>query len=327
MIRACVVTCVFVSYGLALSSQGAETGYASFPLQAKKILFLGDSITHAGQYIARIETQLRIKQVDPLPEIINLGLGSETCSGLSEPDHPFPRPDVHERLDRALAKIQPDVVVVCYGRNDGIYHPFSEERFQAYRDGIDRLIEKVHASGAKLILMTPPPFDPRPLRDTGKLKPAGEEKYAYFAMYENYDDVLARYGEWIIEQHPRVAMVIDLYTPLSVYAAERRKKSPDFTLSPDGIHPNERGHRLISDIILRAWGVMPIREPDEKLIGLVQQRMAIRHASWLSEVGHQRPGIPPGLPLDEAQSRVAELDRSIRARLEKPSPKPGNGKE
>ena len=32
-------------------------------------------------------------------DIVNLGLGSETVSGLSEPDHPYPRPDLHERID------------------------------------------------------------------------------------------------------------------------------------------------------------------------------------------------------------------------------------
>ncbi len=117
-----------------------------FPLSAKRILFLGDSITHAGGYVAWIETQLRLQGVKPMPEIINLGLSSETLSGLSEAGHPFPRPDVHERLDRALAKIKPDVVVACYGMNDGIYHPFSEERFRAYQEGVKRLIQKVHAS-------------------------------------------------------------------------------------------------------------------------------------------------------------------------------------
>ena len=74
------------------------------PLSAKRILFLGDSITHAGGYISLIEAQLIANGVASRPEMINLGLPSETCSGLSEPDHPFPRPDVHERLDRALAK-------------------------------------------------------------------------------------------------------------------------------------------------------------------------------------------------------------------------------
>ncbi|MCA9095726.1 MAG: hypothetical protein KDA68_19740, partial [Planctomycetaceae bacterium] len=112
-----------------------------FPLNAKRILFLGDSNTHAGAFVAYIEAQLRTNGISPLPELINAGLSSETCSGLTEPDHPFPRPDVHERLDRALAKAKPDVVVACYGMNDGIYYPFGEDRFKTYQSGTRKLID------------------------------------------------------------------------------------------------------------------------------------------------------------------------------------------
>lgn len=147
-----------------------------FPKDAKRIVFLGDSITHAGHYIALVEAQLISATGNQSPELINLGLPSETCNGMSEPEHPFPRPNVHERLDRALAKLNPDVVVACYGMNDGIYHPPSDKHFDAYSDGINKMIEKVHASGAKLILMTPPAFDALPLKKKGKLLPLGEKK-------------------------------------------------------------------------------------------------------------------------------------------------------
>jgi len=279
----------------------------AFPLEAKRILFLGDSITHAGHYVTWIETQLRLQGVDPLPEMINIGLASETCSGLSEPDHPFPRPDVHERLDRALTKIEPDVVVACYGMNDGIYYPPAKGRFEAYKRGVDRLGEKVHAAGARLILLTPPPFDPVPLRGKGKLKPAGEEEYAYFAMYEDYDDVLKQYAEWILQQKDRVEMVVDVRTPLVERAAEQRRKAPKFTFSPDGIHPNKQGHRLIGEAILRAWGIPSTVEPDEELLKLAAQRQRLLHDAWLSEVGHKRPGIKSGLPLEEALAEAKEL--------------------
>ncbi len=282
-----------------------------FPLKAKRILFLGDSITHAGHYVTWIETQLRLQGVRPLPEIVNIGLGSETCSGLSEPDHPFPRPDVHERLDRALAKVKPDVVVACYGMNDGIYYPFGQERFQAYQAGVNRLIVKVHAAGAKMVLMSPPPFDPVPLRGKGKLKPAGEKKYAYFAMYENYDDVLTRYAKWVMQQKDRVEMVVDLHTPVVKYVAEKRKKNARFTLSPDGIHPNSEGHRLLGETILRAWGVESTTEPAASLLQLATQRMSLLHDAWLSEVGHKRPGIKPGLPLGEAIAKAKQIEARI----------------
>ena len=282
-----------------------------FPIQAKRILFIGDSITHSGQYVAWIETQLRVQGIQPRPEIIGIGLSSETCSGLSEPDHPFPRPDIHERLDRALKQIKPDVVVSCYGMNDGIYYPFGQERFKAYQDGVNRIIKKVHAAKAKLVLLTPTPFDPVPIRGKGNLKPAGEKKYAYFAMYENYDDVLARYGKWIMQQKDRVDLVIDVHTPITERLAEERKKNPKFTLAPDGIHPNAAGHRLMGDTILTAWGVASSAEPSAVLLNLVNQRTRIIHDAWLTAVGHKRPGVRPGLPIDKANAKAAELDKQI----------------
>ncbi len=304
--------------GLILVVAGSPTCLAEqtqFPLRAKRILFLGDSITHAGGYIAWIETQLRLQKIQPLPEIINLGLSSETCSGLSEADHPFPRPDLHERLGRALAKVKPDVVVACYGMNDGIYHPFDEGRFRAYQQGVRRLVDKVHAAGAKLVLMTPPPFDPVPLKGRGKLKPAGQKRYAYFAMYENYDDVLRRYSAWLTKQDNKADLVVDIHTPVLEYLTEKRKANPKFTLSPDGIHPNAEGHQFLGETILQAWGLRETLQPNKELLTLVQKRTTILHDAWLSQVGHQRPGIKPGLSLENAYAEVQKLDAKINSLL------------
>jgi lysophospholipase L1-like esterase len=283
------------------------------PIRGKKrILFLGDSITHSGGFVAWIETQLRL-QSDEVPVILNVGLSSETCSGLSEPDHPFPRPEVHTRLDAALAKVQPDLVFACYGMNDGIYYPFSEDRFKAYQVGVNKLIKKVHASGAKLVLMTPSPFDPTPLRGTKKIKPKGEAKYAWFSMYENYDaEVLARYAAWIMEQKGRVEKVIDLHTPMLKYATKQRISNPKFTLTPDGIHPDAMGHRIIGQTISKSCGLKHI-EPDAKLLQVVNRKMVLLHDAWLSHVGHKRPGVKAGLPLKEAEEKATELEQEINA--------------
>lgn len=295
--------------GSAQCSVAGET--PEYLKSAKRILILGDSITHAGYYINQLEAQLRLRDTGQAPEIINLGLPSETCSGLSEPGHPFPRPDVHERLDRALAKVKPDVVVACYGMNDGIYYPFDEKRFAAYQAGINRLIKKVHASGAKLILLTPPAFDPLPLRKQGKLRPKGTEEYAWTAIYENYDDVMKRYAAWIMKQGDRVAMVIDVHTPVNEYVAQQRKTNADFTLSGDGVHINAKGHQILSTAILAAWGMGEPLEVPPQLLKLVEQRQRLLHDSWLSHVGHKRPGMKPGLPLAEARSRAKQMEASI----------------
>ena len=258
-----------------------------------------------------------MQSTDPMPEIINVGLPSENCTGLSEPDHPFPRPDIHERLDRALAAIKPDVVVACYGMNDGIYYPFSEERFQQYQTGINRLIEKVHASGARLVLVTPPPFDAMPLKKAGKLLPAGQDKYAWFAVYEGYDQVIQQYSEWLIQQNDRVEMVIDLHSPILTFWEQQRKTDPDFTVAPDGVHCNSTGHQTIAEVILKAWGVDSLVPISKEMTVLANEKGAVLHDAWLSHIGHKRPGTKAGLPLAEAEAKAAEIEARLLPLIEK----------
>ena len=307
LLRFCLVTWFAMLVGPLLGDP------PRFPACAKRILFLGDSITYSGHYIALLEAHFRTRTEPPFPELINLGLSSETCSGLSEPSHPFPRPDVHDRIDRALAQIQPDVVVACYGMNDGIYHPPSEKRFAAYRDGIDRIIEKVHRANAKLVLMTPPPFDPVPLKKMGNLKPSGAKDYSYAMIYEDYDKVLRQYAAWLMGQSERVEMVIDLHTVVSNEVAKNRKENPNFTLSPDGIHPDSVGHAVIAEAITKAWGLDSSVQPNPQLLRRITQRQRLMHAAWLTQVGHQRPDTPRGLPLEEAKAKAVELDQQITA--------------
>ncbi len=283
------------------------------PAGARRVLFLGDSITYAGHYVALLDARLRVEHPSRHLELVNLGLPSETCTGLSEPDHPFPRPDVHERLARALTRVKPDVVVACYGMNDGIYYPFDKQRFAAYQQGIGKLITAVKATGAKLVLMTPPPFDPLPLKKMDKLRPAGAEKYAWFAIYENYDDVLGRYAEWIMQQADRVDMLIDLRGPVLKYVDRRRQDDPGFSMSPDGVHLNREGHRVLAEAILKAWGYGESVPQNATMLGLVEQREIMLRDAWLTRVGHKRPGVKAGLPLDKARSRAAELDIKIKA--------------
>ena len=311
-----IALCLLILAASATSAFAEDKSQSPIPpgviYSPHRILFMGDSITHAGHYIAWIEAQLRTNSKGPYGELINLGLPSETCSGLSEPDHPFPRPDVHERLERALKEIKPDVVFACYGMNDGIYYPFSEERFEAYKKGIAEIIRKVNKSGAKLVLMTPPAFDPLPLKKAGKLRPLGAEKYAWFAIYEGYDDVLKKYSDWLLTQRDK-AFVIDLHTPVTKYVEAKRKKDPDFTMSPDGVHVNNEGHVVLAKAILTAVKFDFSGDPDPKLLKLVEQREVLLHNAWMSHVGHKRPGVKAGLPIDEAKKKAAELEAKIKA--------------
>lgn len=296
---------------VAIASVNAQDQPA-FPLKSKRVVFLGDSITHAGGFIVYLEAELIARGLEPRPEMINLGLPSETCSGLSEPIHPFPRPNVHERLDRALARTKPDVVVVCYGMNDGIYYPFGEQRFDRYQAGIKKIEKKVHAARAKLVLMTPTVFDPSPQKPNKNLMSLGQKEYSWKAPYKDYDkDVLQKYGEWILSRKGKAEMIVNLRKPLIAALKEKRAKDPKFEMAGDGVHINEDGHRMVAKALANAWGLTGELRAKKELVDLVRKKQALMHGSWLSHVGHKRPGPPAGLPLKEARVKEAEYREQI----------------
>lgn len=287
------------------------------PLEGvRRVVFLGDSITYAGQFAEDVEAVLRVSDPALRCEFLNVGLPSETVSGLSEPGHAggqFPRPDLHERLDRVLAKTKPDLVVACYGMNDGIYHPFREDRFAKYRDGIKRLREKVTASGAKILHVTPSVFDPVPIKS--QTLPAGLDEYR--RPYEGYDDVLDRYSQWLTGQRAEGWDVVDVHGPMKRSLDAGRAKAPNFRLADDGVHVNAQGHWLIADAILRHWGVadgekvLAADPHGAEVLALVQQKQRSLKDAWLTATGHRRPGMSPGRPLDQALGTAAELDAKI----------------
>ncbi|HSH93785.1 MAG TPA: SGNH/GDSL hydrolase family protein, partial [Roseimicrobium sp.] len=205
-------------HGAALMAMAA----ASLPLPSGRMTFLGDSITYSGQYVEYTETMLRTRFPEKKWDIIDIGLPSETVSGLSEPGHAggkFPRPDLHERLDRVLAKSKPDWVFACYGMNDGIYYPLEAVRMAAHITGIQKLRDEVQAVGAKMVHLTPPTFDPVPIK--GKTLPAGLDRYEQ--PYEGYDSVLTAYSEWLVSQRKSGWSVVDVHGPMSEHLVARRR--------------------------------------------------------------------------------------------------------
>lgn len=286
-----------------------------------RVLCIGDSITAAGHYVSFLDMQLRVQYPNDVPTVVNLGLSSEGVTGLSEPDHPFPRPNVHERLTRALEQFKPDVVIACYGVNDGIYHPFSEQRFAAYKAGIAKLITEVKRRDISLVLCTPIPFDPAPLRVSGKLLPLDTDKnYAWFAIYEEYDKVISQYAEHIRKNLEGVDRTADVFQNITDALADRRKSDPSYTMSADGVHINVAGHLVMAECVTKACGIT-WSTVDSILFELTEKNTRVLHDAWLSKVGHLRPGGKKGKPVAEAEHLAKENDVAIAARIRLLTPK------
>lgn len=291
----------------------ATAAFAAELPKEQRIVFLGDSITQGGAYIEIIDAALIAQHPEVAKEIIPLGLSSETVSGLSEDGHAggkFPRPDLHERLDRALEKAKPELVFACYGMNDGIYLPLGAVRTKAFQDGMKKLHEKVTATGARIVHLTPPVFDPVPIK--ARVVPGDQVKPGQF--YQGYNEVLDFYSDWLLDMRQQGWEVLDIHGPMNAAIAEKRKTNPEFTFSKDGVHPGLEGHVLMAHAVLDAWGlkVKPDGTPDHPngaaILALVKKKHAILRPAWLSYVGHKRPGNAPGLPIEEARAKAAELD-------------------
>ncbi|SDM81938.1 Lysophospholipase L1 [Paenibacillus sp. yr247] len=295
-----------------------NVGMESQVTDEKRIVFLGDSITDEGTFIAFLDTCLQQHTPESNLTFINLGVSSETASGLTEPDHPFPRPCIHQRLERALQESKPNWVVLGYGMNDGIYSPFSIERFQAYQEGILEAISIIRQSGAKAIVMTPSPFDPESM-NAEVLMPYGQEAYSYMAPYALYNNVLRSFANWILTLDQTADEVVNIYEPLLQNSEQERKMNPGYR-SGDGIHPNSGGHWIIAKTLLsRLFHVTSeqipdfVEQPDKsQLFQLILQRQMLLSSAWKEHVGHTNPNKAEALPLELALRKGEEITKQIR---------------
>lgn len=282
---------------MGLSACQKKVDPAERYFQNKKVLFLGNSITQQGTYVSFISYFLEKNYPDLSTEITSIGLGSETVSCLTENDHPFPRPCLSERIDRALAEIKPDVVIACYGMNDGIYHPLTPEYEKAFQQGIFDLQEKVEKISASLILLTPPPFDPLPISNRLVGKDAPE--FGYKTPYEKYDEVLDAYAKWELTLASEKLTVVDWHGRINAELEKRRIKQAEFSFARDGVHPSTEGHYLMAKIFMEDLGFVQkgsspvLIEPFSALetdpeVELIHKQRRIKSNSWLSYIGYTR---------------------------------------
>lgn len=265
----------------------------------RRVAILGDSITYDGRWATQVEASLRSSPKFAAAEIVNFGLSSETVSGLSEDGHAggaFPRPCLHERLDRILTTFKPNLVLACYGMNDGIYLPFEASRAKAFQDGIIQLKAAVEKQGGEMVFITPP------LHRSDK--PADDPNH--------YDAVLDAYSNWLVARRAAGWQVIDIRPDLRQAIAAEKARNPSFIYAQDGIHPGDEGHRFIAASVTRQlWPILKLpgapAVSENAGLAILSRRSELLKLAWLSHTRHTRPGVPQGLPIAEATAQAAKL--------------------
>jgi acyl-CoA thioesterase I len=175
-------------------SAHAEKPITNYPGQGKTIVAFGDSLVQGvgassreSNFVALLSTKLGTK-------IINEGIGGNTTrDGLA-------------RIDAVLAKHDPKLVIVLLGGNDALRNIPQQETF----NNLDTIIQKIHNSGAMLLL----------LGIQGGL------------LHDPYKDQF----ELLAEKHNTAYVE-------SVLSGLLGKKEYMF----DTIHPNDNGYKILAD--------------------------------------------------------------------------------
>lgn len=222
---------------LSLFIAAATAGAADFPAPLKTlelndgdtVVFLGDSITHQCLYTQYVEDFFYTRHPHKRINFHNAGIGG--AKGW----------DALQRIDRDVLSYKPKYVTVLLGMNDGAYQPFNQAIFDTYFKDMTEVVEKIKASGATPVLMTPTMFDSRASRAKGSNGP----------KEEFYNSVLAYYGTWLRDVAERNGYgFVDMWSPLNNLTLQQRKAEPQFTMIPDAVHPGPSGQLVMASAIL-----------------------------------------------------------------------------
>ncbi len=206
------------------------TAIAFTPVKPKKIIFFGDSITQAGVnpggYITLMQQDLKSKGMSEKYELSGAGIGGNKIY------------DLYLRMDKDVLEQQPDAVVIFVGVND-VWHKASygtgtdPDKFERFYKAV---IGKLKAQNIEVTLCTPAAIGER-------------------TDYSNQQDGDLNYYSSIIRNLAKSENcgLIDLRKEFHEYALKNNPENADRgILTTDRVHLNEKGDRLVADLMWKS---------------------------------------------------------------------------
>ena len=198
-----------------------------------RICFVGDSITAHNKYVAHIARFFLEECPDADIQVFNCGC----AGGASVSQYTFFKDDIEPH--------RPTHIFLMLGINEsglGILEDLSNpdrynlmvEKYEAYKVNYARLCDACVGIGAKLVLMTLPPYDEYEQVDTAIIQGG----YALTLGFRNF---VMEYAKE--KGYP----CIDIHQYLT-------RHFRDEVLFVDRVHPNERGHYYMAKYILKELG-------------------------------------------------------------------------
>ncbi len=214
-------------------------------LKNKTVSFLGDSITEGSgvEDILNNRYDNILKRKLQLKEVYNYGIGGTRLAHQSVPDEK-PRHDLYFCARAYDLNPQSDAIIVFggtndYGHGDAPFGEMTDNTPATFCGAVEFLMTflKETYPNSKIIFMTP-------IRRCGdEYKSDHPNKKEDARPLKDYVEVIKAKGEM------HGICVIDLF---NIFTANPNTEADKIKYVPDGLHPNDEGHKLLAECIISA---------------------------------------------------------------------------
>jgi lysophospholipase L1-like esterase len=222
---------------LPLLCNAAETAHqpALLPKDAR-LAIVGDSITEQKLYSKYIEAYLLAVAARPDVHVFQFGWGGETAGGFAS------------RMQNDLAVFQPTVATLCYGMNDGAYHPFDVATGKRYEDSMRTVLTKLVEGKVHAVIGTPGAVDTKFFAKPtfGTLNPATSYNESLATLGQIGKKLSGEFGQ----------SFADVHTPMMESMAKGKAALGEEydVCGRDGVHPGANGQLAMAYAFLRGLG-------------------------------------------------------------------------
>jgi lysophospholipase L1-like esterase len=206
-----------------------------------RVVFYGDSITEQREYTEDVEEFVLTRFPAWKVSFDNAGVGGDTVSG------GWAGP-IDLRLRRDLFSHNPDIVTIMLGMNDSHYRADEPGIFSTYADGYRHIVAAIQQAlpAARITLIQPSPYDDV---TSAPLFPGG------------LNGVLIKYSNFVADlSRERGTQLADFNTPVVAFLNVLNQQAPDLAsqLIPGRVHPQQSGHWLMAESLLKTWHATPL---------------------------------------------------------------------
>ena len=207
----------------------------------ERIVFVGDSITHGGGFVADLQLFQSLRHPGSGARILNAGISGGTAA------------QALTRFDNDIMKLHPDRVFVMFGMNDvnrSVWKDAApdaasaghrEQALSAYAANMRELTDRFAAAHVKTVLVTPSPYDQYTVR----------EKENLVACNDGLGRCADTVRDLAAERH---LGLVDFHRPLT----ELQQAHPETVFCPDRVHPQDVGHLLMAALVLEEMREPPV---------------------------------------------------------------------